>query len=565
MAYRVIARKWRPNVFQDVVAQDHIVQTLRNAIRSDRVVQAYLFCGPRGTGKTTMARLLAKAFNCENGPTPEPCGSCGFCTAIADNKSLDVLEIDGASNRGIDEIRQLREEVGFAATRGKRKVYIIDEVHMLTAEAFNALLKTLEEPPPHVVFVLATTEPHRMPETILSRCQRYNFRRISTEAIVGQLRKILDAEEIESEDEALFLLARKADGALRDAENLLDQAIAFTDGSVSAGAVRDLLGVIPSDTFFELTQAMLDSDTATALRDVGLVLDGGGDAGEFTQGLLEHVRHLLVARVSDGLAGDDLSEADQARYRETAARFNEEDLLRMLQAVSELESRMGRVSNPRFWLELTVLKLVKMAPSESVTEVMARLDRLEGLLRKGGTSAARKSRPDRPADAGRDPAPDVPERPEGPTSSPEVGNEARQPVVNASAPRPAAPPAETEKSPAGDVTFEDVMRKWPDLVDLVKTRKQFLGTILAEGRPAALEERRLDVVFKADKTIHDEQVRRNEAFLEKATAEVLGVSLRVRCELDEAETGGAAHEELTPADERVRMAIEIFDGEVVER
>lgn len=563
MAYRVIARKWRPNVFQDVVAQDHIVQTLRNAIRSDRVVQAYLFCGPRGTGKTTMARLLAKAFNCENGPTPEPCGSCGFCTAIADNKSLDVLEIDGASNRGIDEIRQLREEVGFAATRGKRKVYIIDEVHMLTAEAFNALLKTLEEPPPHVVFVLATTEPHRMPETILSRCQRYNFRRISTEAIVGQLRKILDAEEIESEDEALFLLARKADGALRDAENLLDQAIAFTDGSVSAGAVRDLLGVIPTDTFFELTQAMLDSDTATALRNVGLVLDGGGDAGEFTQGLLEHVRHLLVARVSDGLAGDDLSEADQARYRETAARFNEEDLLRMLQAVSELESRMGRVSNPRFWLELTVLKLVKMAPSESVTEVMARLDRLEGLLRKGGTSDSRQPAP--PADARRDPAPDVPERPEGPTSSPEVGNAARQPVVNASAPRPAAPPAETEKSPADDVTFDDVLKKWTDLVQHVRKQKQGVGTSLAEGRPTALEERRLDLVFKADKTFHAEQVRRNEAFLDVATAEVLGVSLRVRCELDEAEAGGAAQEDRTPADERVRMAIEIFDGEVVER
>ncbi len=563
MAYRVIARKWRPEVFQDVVAQDHIVRTLQNAIRSDRVVQAYLFCGPRGTGKTTMARLLAKAFNCENGPTPEPCGSCGFCTAIADNKSMDVLEIDGASNRGIDEIRQLREEVGFAATRGKRKVYIIDEVHMLTAEAFNALLKTLEEPPPHVVFVLATTEPHRMPETILSRCQRYNFRRISTEAIVGQLRKILGAEEIESEDEALFLLARKADGALRDAENLLDQAIAFTDGSVSAGAVRDLLGVIPADTFFELTQAMLDSDTATALRKVGLVLDGGGDAGEFTQGLLEHVRHLLVARVSDGLAGDDLSEADQARYRETAAGFREEDLLRMLQAVSELESRMGRVSNPRFWLELTVLKLVKMAPSESVTEVMARLDRLEGLLRKGGTSVARQTGPAPPADTGRDPAPAVPHRPEGQTSSPDVANESKQPVVDAPAPQPAAPPAEMDPSPARNLTIDDVLKKWPDLVEYVRMQKQVLGTFLAECRPAALEDRRLDLVFKANNMFHAEQVRRNEAFLEEATAEVLGVSLRVRCALDEAEAGDAAQDDRTPADERVRMAIEIFDGEVV--
>ncbi len=563
MAYRVIAREWRPDVFQDVVAQEHIVQTLQNAIRSDRVVQAYLFCGPRGTGKTTMARLLAKAFNCENGPTPEPCGSCGFCTAIADNKSMDVLEIDGASNRGIDEIRQLREEVGFAATRGKRKVYIIDEVHMLTAEAFNALLKTLEEPPPHVVFVLATTEPHRMPETILSRCQRYNFRRISTEAIVGQLRKILDAEEIESEDEALFLLARKADGALRDAENLLDQSIAYADGSVSAGAVRDLLGVIPSDTFFELTQAMLDSDTAAALHKVGLVLDGGGDAGEFTQGLLEHVRHLLVARVSDGLAGDDLSEADKARYRETGARFREEDLLRMLQAVSDLEARLGRVSNPRFWLELTVLKLVKMAPSESVMEVMARLDRLEGLLRKGGTSGERKPGPAPPAGASREPAQAVPQRPAGRTSSPDLADEAKQPVAAPPARPPTAPPGENEPSPSYDLTFDDVRKKWPDLIEHVRMQKMSLGTFLAEGRPVALKDQMLDLVFMADKTFHAEQVRRNEAYMEEATAEVLGVSLRVRCELDEAEAGGAAQDDSEPADERVRMAIEVFDGEVV--
>ncbi|MDE2999152.1 MAG: DNA polymerase III subunit gamma/tau [Gemmatimonadota bacterium] len=563
MAYRVIARKWRPNVFQDVVAQDHIVQTLQNAIRSDRVVQAYLFCGPRGTGKTTMARLLAKAFNCENGPTPKPCGDCGFCTAIADNKSMDVLEIDGASNRGIDEIRQLREEVGFAATRGKRKVYIIDEVHMLTAEAFNALLKTLEEPPPHVVFVLATTEPHRMPETILSRCQRYNFRRISTEAIVGQLRKILDAEEVASEDEALFLLARKADGALRDAENLLDQSIAYTDGSVSAGAVRDLLGVIPADTFFELTQAMLDSDTVTALHKVGLVLDGGGDAGEFTQGLLEHVRHLLVARVSDGVSGDDLSEADQERYRETGALFREEDLLRMLQAVSDLEARLGRVSNPRFWLELTVLKLVKMAPSESVMEVMARLDRLEGLLRKGGTSGARQPGHEAPAGAGRDPGPATPQGPAGRTPSPELANEAKQAVVDA--PPPAAPTGETEPAPADNLTFDDVRKKWPDLVEHVRLKKMTLGTFLSEGTPTALHDRRLDLVFKADKTFHVEQVRRNEAFLEEATADVLGVSLRVRCELDAAEADGATKESRAPADERVRMAIEVFDGEVVGR
>ncbi len=564
MAYRVLARKWRPIVFQDVVAQDHIVQTLQNAIRSERIVQAYLFCGPRGTGKTTMARLLAKAFNCEQGPTPQPCGTCGLCTSIADNKSMDVLEIDGASNRGIDEIRQLREEVGFAATRGKRKVYIIDEVHMLTAEAFNALLKTLEEPPPHVVFVLATTEPHRLPETILSRCQRYNFRRISTEAIVGQLRKIAEAEKIAAEDEAFFLLGGKADGALRDAENLLDQAIAFSDGSISAEAVRELLGVIPADLYFELTQVILDSDGAAALRAVGRVLDGGGDAGEFTQGLLEHVRRLLVASVSDGFSGHDLSAADQARYRETAARFQQEDLLRMLQAVTDLEAQLGRVSNPRLWLELTVMKLVFMAPSQSVQEVMDRLDRLEGMLRSGKAAPSGKRRPDPPAAARVEPRAQARPAPAEPSASSTHAVEKPPPEVDASE-VPAAPPIESSRAVV-DLTLDAVRQKWPDLVEEVRSRKLGLGTFLAEGMPVALEDLRLDLVFKADKTFHAEQVRRNREFLESVTAEVLGVSLRIRCRFEQDESGAAeGKDEGAASDKRVQMAIDIFDGEVVGR
>ena len=561
MAYRVIARKWRPSVFQDVVAQDHIVQTLQNAIRSDRVVQAYLFCGPRGTGKTTMARLLAKAFNCEKGPTPEPCGSCGLCTGIADNKSMDVLEIDGASNRGIDEIRQLREEVGFAASLGKRKVYIIDEVHMLTAEAFNALLKTLEEPPPHVVFVLATTEPHRMPETILSRCQRYNFRRISTEAIVDQLRKILEAEEVAAEDEALFLLARKADGALRDAENLLDQAIAYTDGPVSAGAVRELLGVIPSDVYFELTQAALDSDGASALRAVERVLDGGGDTGEFTQGLLEHVRYLLVARVSDGLAGDDLSAADQERYSEAGARFQEDDLLRMLQAVSDLEARLGRVSNPRFWLELTVMKLVKMAPSLAVDEVMARLDRLEGMLRTGKAAPNATRLPEPRVE----PGPPARPSPADPPVPADVSSETPTPEVEAPEVHAAQVQAEPEPSRGDGLTLEAVREKWPDFVAHVKSERVSLGTFLAEGRPATLSDRRLELIFKSGNSFHAEQVRRNGVFLEGATGDFFGVSLRVNCDVDRADGGGEAQDRGTATDERVQMALEIFDGEVVSR
>ena len=324
MSYTVMARRLRPQHFQDVIAQDHIVQTLQNAIRLERIAHAYLFSGPRGTGKTTVARLLAKALNCEEGPTPNPCGRCASCKAIVDGKSLDVLEVDGASNRGIDEIRQLREEVGYAASRGKRRVYIIDEVHMLTPEAFNALLKTLEEPPPHVVFVFATTEPHRVPETILSRCQRYNFRRIPTEKIVAQLRSIAADQGWKADEEGLYLIGRKSDGAMRDALGMLDQVTSFSDGAICGEGVRELLGIIPRDLYFGVTQAILDKDGAAALSVVARLLEEGGDVGEFTEGLLEHLRHLLVARVKDGISEDDLPEADRARYTEHAAHFDED-------------------------------------------------------------------------------------------------------------------------------------------------------------------------------------------------------------------------------------------------
>ncbi|MBT3601445.1 MAG: DNA polymerase III subunit gamma/tau, partial [Candidatus Latescibacteria bacterium] len=376
MSYVVMARKRRPKVFERVVGQDHITTTLQNAIRQDRVAQAYLFSGPRGTGKTTSARLLATALNCENGPTPEPCGTCASCLAIQQGKSMDVLEIDGASNRGIDEIRQLREEVGYAASKGKRKVYIIDEVHMLTTEAFNALLKTLEEPPPHVVFVFATTEVHKVPETILSRCQRYSFRRIPAETIVEELTRAAEDEAVEFEEAALYQIARKADGGMRDALSLLDQVIAFSDSGVSVVAVQDLLGIIPRDLYFELTQAIQDKVGADALGVVERLVQEGGDTGEFVEGLMEHFRHLLVACAVGELNDEDLPASDRQRYAETASHFDETDLVRMLNTVSELETRLGRVAEPRFWLELTVMKLVKMVASVDLATVLAKLENL---------------------------------------------------------------------------------------------------------------------------------------------------------------------------------------------
>ena len=577
MAYKVMARTLRPQRFQDVVAQGHVTVTLQNAIRGDRVAQAYLFSGPRGTGKTTTARLLAMALNCEGGPTDEPCGECASCVAIRNGKSIDVLEIDGASNRGIDEIQQLREEVGFAATKGKRKLYIIDEVHMLTPEAFNALLKTLEEPPPHVIFVFATTEAQRVPETILSRCQRYNFRRIPAEQIAGQLKTALadKGEGRRAEEAALFQIARKADGAMRDALGLLDQVLSFTEGDITGEAVQELLGIIPRDLYFELTQAILDQNGADALRLVARLVEEGGDIGEFTDGLLEHLRHLLVACVEGKLIDEDLPKADREHYGAAAGAFAEDDLVRMLQAVSELALNLGRVSEPRFWLELTVMKLVKMASSVALEELMGRLEQLEGSLRERAGSR-------RPG-SGSGRGGELDERPNPPVQTPahlshpaRLPSEERPPPPQEERP-PEPPPVEEEPPPVvpaeavaepvvpAEVTVETLRLGWERFVQEVKSRKISVGTFLAEGRPKSLEGQQLRIAFQRNREFHANQVRRNRAMVEGVLTELFGASFRVTCEVDyngeadpDAEDAGSPED-----DERVQMVLQIFGGEVV--
>lgn len=592
MSYVVMARKRRPKAFERVVGQDHITTTLQNAIRQERVAQAYLFSGPRGTGKTTSARLLATALNCENGPTPEPCGECVSCKAIQQGKSMDVLEIDGASNRGIDEIRQLREEVGYAASKGKRKVYIIDEVHMLTTEAFNALLKTLEEPPPHVVFVFATTEVHKVPETILSRCQRYTFRRIPAEAIVEELKRAVADEGVKAEEAALYQIGRKADGGMRDALSLLDQVMAFSDSGVTAEAVQDLLGIIPRDLFFELTQAIQEQASADALGVIERLVQEGGDVGEFVEGLMEHFRHLLVARAMGELADDDLPASDRERYAEVAKGFDETDLVRMLNAVAELETRIGRVAEPRFWLELTVMKLVKMTASVDLALLLTKLEKLgQG---GGGIEGAPASRnlPRRPQKTpekiAQQPVQEAPRKSTGPpiqTPPPElIRSSERQP---SGPPMIEEPPPHTEERPRRESvaqepeptpelettpirrespSFDVVKERWAKFVQEVKGRKISVGTFISEGYPKSMLDEQLVIGFKKNKEFHANQVRRNRGLVEEVAALIFGGVVRIGCEVDYDMPSGEDGSEADPRaedDERVQMVLQVFGGEVV--
>ncbi len=359
MAYIALYRKWRPHTFRDLVGQDHISRTLSQAITSGRIGHAYLFSGPRGTGKTSTAKILAMALNCKKGPTPDPCGQCESCQRIMDGSAMDVFEIDAASNRGIDEIRGLRETVKFAPAEGRYKVYIIDEVHMLTAEAFNALLKTLEEPPAHVVFILATTEAHKVPPTIQSRCQRFDFRRITVGEIQGRLRYICDEMKTEADDKALELIALQADGGLRDALSILDQCISLSDGRVTEAQVQEMLGLVGHSWIYRMTEALAAGKAQDVLNLVAELLRDGKDLRQIVAELELHLRSLMIYQAAGTVEGLDLYAEPEDVLKKQAAFWPGETIMQMLARLHETTQELRWSPQPRITVEIALLALCK--------------------------------------------------------------------------------------------------------------------------------------------------------------------------------------------------------------
>lgn len=531
MSYQVLARKWRPQVFEDVVGQKHITKTLQNAIATNRLAHAFLFSGPRGVGKTTTARILAKALNCKEGPTPEPCGKCTSCLETAAGTAVDVIEIDGASNRGIEHIRELRETVKYAPAGGKYKVYVIDEVHMLTNEAFNALLKTLEEPPPHVIFIFATTEPQKIPATIHSRCQRYGFKRVSLQDITDRLRMIAEAEGIKVSDQGLAMIARAAEGSMRDSQSLLDQAVSYSGLSIKDEDLQSILGAVGQEMLNAFAALLLSRDAAGLLRQVDLLLEQGQDMRQFLSGLVEHFRNLIVVKIAQEPAAIiELPASDIDRIRNQAEAMDRERLILLFDSLSRTLEEMRWSPHQRFTLEIGLIKACSTADLKPLAEILDRMSELEARLAAGEA-------PGRP-DAMRERATDY--------------KASKKSTLHTQ-----------EQKPSRDV--------WEKVLSIVRQKRMGLSPVLAGSRVLEAGEETLTIGIQGGSFQKEvAEKKENSDFLEQTASEVLNRPVRMTFRLLTEEKQPAkpsAQPKKTAsraADPVVKDVLDIFGGSVVD-
>ena len=505
MEYQSLYRKWRPQTFEDIIGQKHITQTLINAISLNRISHAYIFSGPRGVGKTTTARILAKSLNCVKGPTPHPCNKCERCMRITDGYSMDVIEIDGASNNGVDSIRELRNKVNFAPAEGKYKVYIIDEVHMLSQGAFNALLKTLEEPPSHVIFIFATTDPHKIPSTILSRCQWFNFRRISLVDIIAKLKKIAKDEGLNINDKTLNIIARSSTGSMRDAESILDQIIAYCGKEITSQSVREVLGIIEEEVFFEFIEAIINDNTLKGIEIINRTADLGGDASQFIRNLMEYVHNLSLAKVcqKEILNLQGIFIEDRERLLKQSKTIQLEKLFNIIDYLAEAEKKMRYIRHPWIILEMLVIKFTA-ADNYSLKEVKKEKDEysLDFSAKKDVSELGKKNTGIKEELLPKKKIQDKIKSKEDPSIK------AKESPINL-----------------------ELRQAWPKILERVKKTKIAVYSFILANNLIAVENNKLIIGFNKEYTFHKESLEKqnNKMLLQELIKEEIGRILAIEC------------------------------------
>ena len=519
MSYTALYRKFRPSAFEDVKGQDHIVTTLKNQMKAGRIGHAYLFCGTRGTGKTTVAKILAKAVNCEHPVDGSPCNACPSCQAIQAGRSTNVIEIDAASNNGVDNIREIREEVSYRPTQGRYKVYIIDEVHMLSTGAFNALLKTLEEPPEYVIFILATTEANKIPVTILSRCQRYDFRRITIDTISARLKDLMEREGVEAEEKALRYVARKADGSMRDALSLLDQCIAFYMGeTLTYDKVLDVLGTVDTEEFSRLLRNIMASNVAGSIRQLEKLTAAGKEMGQLVSDFTWYMRNLLLVKTSEDLEDVlDVSGETLQRLREESAMADEETLMRYIRVFSELSGQLRYSAQKRVLTEIALIRLCRPQMETGLDSVLERVRQLEEKIEKGLPAAAAQ-----------------------PAGYPEPGEPAKEPV-------------QEQVLKAAPEDLKEIRAKWKIIVGRTMPPLKIYLQSAVPRYDGNTGEAKLFLMF-SDKTAHM-YVNRPEKIQEirRAIRETAGRDVEI--EILPPQTAGGRHLAEIPLEEMIREAV----------